>query len=93
MSDHRLPRKGSDLHAFRQLARACYQTEVLPYIDEFAEQHHVDRELCNKTGELGLLCLLIPQAYSGGGTFAHKAVMIEEQSRIGIRHGALHSTA
>ncbi|UGT62403.1 acyl-CoA dehydrogenase family protein [Nocardia asteroides] len=71
-----------DLDALRSLARAFYDKEVTPNIDKYLAQHHVDRDLWNKAGELGLLCLSIPEEYGGGGgTFAHEAVMIEEQAR------------
>jgi acyl-CoA dehydrogenase len=84
----------ADLDALRELARAFYEKELQPYIDKFAEQHQVDRDLWTKAGELGLLCLSIPEEYGGGGgTFAHEAVMIEEQGRIGDSSwgAALHS--
>jgi acyl-CoA dehydrogenase len=72
-----------DLDALRDLARAFYDKEVAPNVDKYIEQHHVDRDLWNKAGELGLLCLSIPEEYGGGGgTFAHEAVLIEEQARI-----------
>jgi acyl-CoA dehydrogenase len=84
MSGYRSPWMDADLDALRELARAFYAKEVQPNFDKFAEQHHVDRDLWNKAGELGLLCLSIPEQYGGGGgTFAHEAVMIEEQGRIG----------
>lgn len=84
MSGYRSPWMNADLDALRELARAFYEKELEPYIDKYAEQHHVDRDLWNKAGELGLLCLSIPEEYGGGGgTFAHEAVMIEEQGRIG----------
>jgi acyl-CoA dehydrogenase len=73
-----------DLDAVRDLARSFCEKEIQPNLDKFIEQHHVDRDLWNKAGELGLLCMSIPEEYGGGGgTFAHEAVLIEEQARIG----------
>ncbi|RPA58314.1 acyl-CoA dehydrogenase [Gordonia oryzae] len=75
--------ENDDLTALRDLARSFCEKEVKPNIDKFIEQHHVDRDLWNKAGELGLLCMSIPEEYGGGGgTFAHEAVLIEEQARI-----------
>lgn len=94
MPGYRSPWMDADLDALRSLARAFYQKELEPYIDKFVEQHHVDRDLWCKAGELGLLCLSVPEEYGGGGgTFAHEAVMIEEQGRIGDSSwgAALHS--
>ncbi|MEE4022621.1 acyl-CoA dehydrogenase family protein [Gordonia sp. PKS22-38] len=72
-----------DLTALRDLARSFCEKEIKPNIEKFIEQHHVDRDLWNKAGELGLLCMSIPEEYGGGGgTFAHEAVLIEEQARI-----------
>ena len=72
-----------DLTALRDLSRSFCEKEIKPNIERFIDQHHVDRELWNKAGELGLLCMSIPEEYGGGGgTFAHEAVLIEEQARI-----------
>jgi acyl-CoA dehydrogenase len=81
MSAHRSPQMNADLDALRELARAFHQKEVQPHIDELAGQHRVDPYLCNKAGDLGPLCLSIPEEY-GGGTFAREVVMIEEQGRV-----------
>ena len=73
-----------DLDSFRGLARGFCEKELKPNLDKFADQHHVDRDLWNKAGDLGLLCMSIPEEYGGGGgTFAHEAVLAEEQSRVG----------
>ena len=61
-----------DLDALREMARAFCEKEIKPNLEKFIEQHHVDRDLWNKAGELGLLCMSIPEEYGGGGgTFAH----------------------
>ncbi|WP_208115727.1 acyl-CoA dehydrogenase family protein [Labedaea rhizosphaerae] len=73
-----------DLDAFRDLARTFCEKELTPNVDRWIEQHHVDRELWTKAGEVGLLCLSIPEEYGGGGgTFAHETVLLEEQARAG----------
>lgn len=72
-----------DLTALRDLARSFCEKEIQPNTEKFIEQHHVDRDLWNKAGDLGLLCMSIPEGYGGGGgTFAHEAVLIEEQARV-----------
>ncbi|MFW0787370.1 acyl-CoA dehydrogenase family protein [Gordonia sp. CPCC 206044] len=79
----RSPWETDELTALRDLARSFCEKEIAPNSDKFREQHHVDRDLWNKAGELGLLCMSIPEEYGGGGgTFAHEAVLIEEQARI-----------
>ena len=84
VTQYRSPWLDSDLDAVRDLARAFFENQIKPNMDKFIEQHHVDRDLWNEAGELGLLCTSIPEEYGGGGgTFAHEAVLIEEQSRIG----------
>jgi acyl-CoA dehydrogenase len=73
-----------DLDALREMARAFCEKEIKPNLEKYIEQHHVDRDLWNTAGELGLLCMSIPEEYGGGGgTFAHEAVLLEEQAWIG----------
>jgi acyl-CoA dehydrogenase len=68
----------------RELARTFCQKELVPNQERWAEQKHVERELWNKAGDVGLLALSIPEEYGGGGgTFAHEAVLYEEQARSG----------
>ncbi|MQA63448.1 MAG: acyl-CoA dehydrogenase [Actinophytocola sp.] len=74
----------SDLRDFRDMARTFCQKELTPHQERWASEKQVDRELWNKAGEVGLLCLSIPEAYGGGGgTFAHEAVLYEEQAYAG----------
>ncbi len=73
-----------DLESFRDLARTFSEKEIKPNIERYIENKQVDRELWTKAGELGLLCASIPEEYGGGGgTFAHEAVLIEEQAYVG----------
>ena len=84
MTAHRSSWMDEDLDAFRDLARTFCEKELTPNVDRWISQHHVDRELWTKAGEVGLLCLSIPEEYGGGGgTFAHETVLLEEQARAG----------
>ncbi len=84
-----------DLEAFRDLARSFLDKECAPHEQRWGEQQHVDRAVWNKAGELGLLCPSIPEQFGGGGgTFAHEAIMAEEQVRAGAPSlgTSVHST-
>lgn len=73
-----------ELAALRELARDFCVREIKPNIDRYVANKQVDRDLWRLAGKVGLLCMSIPEAYGGGGgTFAHEAVLIEEQSRVG----------
>lgn len=84
MPEHRSPWMSEDLDDFRDLARQFCAKELTPNQDRWAEQKSVDRELWTTAGDVGLLCLSIPEDYGGGGgTFAHEAVLLEEQAGSG----------
>jgi len=71
-----------DIEAFRDLAATFFEKECAPNEQRWGEQQHVDRDIWRKAGDLGLLCPSIPTEYGGGGgTFAHEAVVAEEQVR------------
>lgn len=79
----------------RDLTRSFLEKEAKPNLARWAEEHKIDREFWNKAGELGLLCVSIPEEYGGGGgTFAHEAVVLQEQGYIGDAAWgyAVHST-
>lgn len=72
----------AELDAFRGTVRRFYESEVMPNWHRYADQGHVDRELWNRAGALGLLLLDVPAEYGGaGGTVEHLAVMAEEAAR------------
>jgi len=71
-----------ELDDLRQVARTFFEKESVPNRERWEKQHQVDRDLWNKAGDAGLLCISIPEEYGGGGgTFAHEAIVIEEQGR------------
>lgn len=80
----RSPWMNTDLDDFRAMARTFCEKELAPHQERWAAQKQVDRDLWNRAGEVGLLCLSIPEEYGGGGgTFAHEAVLLEEQTAAG----------
>ncbi|HSV67138.1 MAG TPA: acyl-CoA dehydrogenase family protein [Mycobacteriales bacterium] len=81
-STYRSPWHTDELDQLRDLVRAFLAKEAVPNAERWARQQQVDRNLWYRAGELGLLCVSIPEEYGGGGgTFAHEAVLLEEQAR------------
>jgi acyl-CoA dehydrogenase len=81
---YRSPWATEELDAWRRVVRAFLAKESEPHHARWTEQHAVDRDFWTKAGALGLLCVSCPEEFGGGGgSFAHEAVVIEEQGRIG----------
>jgi len=81
-----LPRQlfNDEHEAFRETVRKFYEKEVTPHTEKYEQQQHVDRELWNKAGELGLLCATMPEAYGGSGVDRlYSMILIEEQAYAG----------
>ncbi len=84
MPARRSPWMNQELDDLRDLARTFSEKEIKPNIETFIKNKQVDRALWNKAGDVGLLCISIPEEYGGGGgTFAHEAVILEEQAAVG----------
>jgi acyl-CoA dehydrogenase len=74
-----------DLKLFRENVARFIETEMVPHDAKWRKQHHVDRDIWRKAGEMGLLCLDLPAEYGcGGGDFRHEVVLYEELSRRAI---------
>ncbi|HEX7647306.1 MAG TPA: acyl-CoA dehydrogenase family protein [Noviherbaspirillum sp.] len=85
------PWMNPELESFRDAVRRFLEAEVVPHRERWNKQQHVDRELWNKGGEMGILLADIPEAYGGsGGTFAHQAIVFEELSYAGDTAFGLH---
>ena len=85
MNAYRSPWMDDELDLFRDAARRFVENEVAPTDARWREQKHVDREIWNKAGEVGLLCTDIPAEYGGvGGDARHEAIVTEEMGGHGI---------
>jgi alkylation response protein AidB-like acyl-CoA dehydrogenase len=75
----------ADHDEFRKNVRRFLEEECVPHHARWEEQQHVDREIWRRAGELGLLCLTVPEEYGGmGGDRLYSTVLMEEQSYAGV---------
>ncbi|MBT8296164.1 MAG: acyl-CoA dehydrogenase family protein [Gramella sp.] len=59
--------------------------EIMDQVDEWEKNGMVSREIWERAGSLGLLCIDIPEAYGGSGfDFSFSALFIEELAKKGI---------
>ena len=83
-----------DVAAVAELARDFFAQHVAPTAEDSVRNGRPDRDLYRRAGALGLLCMSIPEEYGGGGgSFAHEAAMLSEQTRCGesSMHLGVHS--
>lgn len=70
---------------FRESVRKFFEQEAVPFHAQWEKDGHIDRALWSKAGEAGMLCSHIPEEYGGmSADFLYSAVVIEEQSRLGL---------
>lgn len=75
----------ADHEAFRDSFRRFLEKEVAPWHEQWEEQGYIDRELWRKAGEMGFLCMSIPEAYGGAGASKlFSVVQMEEIARSGF---------
>jgi acyl-CoA dehydrogenase len=89
--DYVSPWMNAELEGFRDAVRRFVGHEVVPHQQRWREQQHVDREVWQQAGEMGLLLADIPEEYGGsGGSFAHQCVVFEELCYAGDTAFGLH---
>ncbi len=75
----------ADHDEFRKNVRRFLEEECVPHHSRWEEQQHVDRDIWRRAGELGFLCLTVPEEYGGmGGDRLYSTVLMEEQSYAGV---------
>lgn len=80
-----------ELESFRDAVRRFVEAEITPHQERWKGQQHVDRELWNKGGGIGMLLADIPEEYGGsGGNFAHQAIVFEELGYAGDMAFGVH---
>ena len=71
-----------DVERFRDSWVRFVESEMLPHDAEARRLGHVGHELWSRAGELGFLCVDIPEEWGGaGGDFRHEAVLHEDMAR------------
>ncbi len=70
---------------FRDAFRRFAAEEIAPYHEQWEKAGIVPRDVWQKAGALGFLCLDAPEKYGGGGVkdFRYNAIVTEELTRIG----------
>ena len=76
----------SEEHKMMQkMIRDFIHKEIVEHIDEWEKNGMVSREIWERAGALGLLCIDIPEEYGGSGfDFSFSALFIEELAKQGI---------
>jgi len=73
-----------DLAALRQTIRRFIDKEIAPYHAKWEQEGQVPRALWTRAGELGLLCMELPESLGGAAAdFNHSAVLVQELARGG----------
>ncbi len=67
---------------FRQAVAKFLEKEVTPFVEQWEEAGMVPREVWQKMGRQGFLCMDVPEAYGGyGADFLYSVIIIEELAR------------
>ena len=69
--------------AIRDMVRDFSAKEILPHVMEWDEAQHFPRDAFSRMGELGLLGMLVPEAYGGAGLgYFEYVAAIEELASV-----------
>ncbi len=75
----------SEHEDFRASVRRFFEEECVPHHERWEDQQFVDRSAWRRAGELGFLCVTMPEQYGGAGVDRlYSIVLMEEQARAGL---------
>lgn len=81
MSNH------DEIQMFRDMVLRFFDQEIIPYYDEWEQNHHTPREVWNTLGAAGILLVDMPEKYGAAEASFDVCQMIqEEMCRLGL-HG------
>ncbi len=67
----------------RELVRGFARAEIAPHVREWDAESHFPSEVVGKLGELGLLGVLVPEAYGGAGlSYLDYIAVVEELAAV-----------
>ncbi|WP_426095381.1 acyl-CoA dehydrogenase family protein [Flavobacterium sp. DSR2-3-3] len=69
----------------QEMIQEFISNDIIDHLDEWEKNGMVSREIWKRAGELGLLCVDMPEEYGGGGLdFTFNALLIEAFAKKGI---------
>ncbi len=75
-----------DYKIFRDSYKKYLQAEIIPHYEQWEKDGVIPREVWQKAGENGFLCLGVDEKYGGAGAgFDYSAITIEENALAGTR--------
>ncbi|WP_353171798.1 acyl-CoA dehydrogenase family protein [Acinetobacter rudis] len=69
-----------DFELFRDNFRRFLAQEIAPHYEQWEDQGMMPREIWNKLGENGFLCVDVPESYGGYGAPTHYSLMLVQEA-------------
>ncbi|MDF1735342.1 MAG: acyl-CoA dehydrogenase family protein [Minwuia sp.] len=74
-----------DHEIFRRTVRKFLEDEMAPHHEKWENQGYVDREAWTRAGELGFLCMSMPEEFGGSeADRLYSAILMEETQRLNL---------
>ncbi|MDF1720895.1 MAG: acyl-CoA dehydrogenase family protein [Minwuia sp.] len=74
-----------DHEIFRRSVRKFLEEEMAPHHEKWEEQGYVDRDAWTRAGELGFLCMSMPEEFGGSAADRlYSAVLMEETQKLNL---------